>query len=215
MDLSNKSLALLLVAAIVISFAGTLISLDRLDKGVTGLATSGTGIVNFTVTEYAACAVDTNVSFGASGAPSAESTISTDTTNVQNGLTFNDCSTGLTCSGLTINNTGNTNLSIQYNSSVNATGFIGSQTGLDYTDFLYYTRNGTYTGAATGCAIIGNQTGNVTNEGWINLCNRLNPAAFNSGATAQTMEFNITLEPDVTQGEKTSTITFNCGQLSD
>ncbi|MBN1792648.1 hypothetical protein JW826_03105, partial [Candidatus Woesearchaeota archaeon] len=61
MDLSNKSLSLLLVAAIVISLAGTITTLNRINGGVTGLAA---GNVTLTIGSTEACEVETNVSFG-------------------------------------------------------------------------------------------------------------------------------------------------------
>ena len=214
MDLSNKSLALLLVSAIVLSFAGTLISLDKLNNGLTGLAT-GTGKVNLSVEGSAACTVVTNVSFGGSIAPSSESYLTTDT---QNFGTFQNCTDTATvdnCKGLTLNNTGNTNVTVTYNSSVNATGFLIAQTGLSDNDFQWTFRNGTYDESNAGCLVPGNTSGNVTNTVLYNICNRLTNNAYLTGATAITMEFNITLEPDISQGQKNAIITFECTDTGD
>ena len=52
MDISNKTLAMFLVAAIVVSIAGTTISLNRLgdiSTSPTGFATSGVGNVSLNV----------------------------------------------------------------------------------------------------------------------------------------------------------------------
>jgi len=53
MDISNRALGLLLIAAIVVSIGGTFISLDRLDAvSTTGFATNNqTGVVDITITE--------------------------------------------------------------------------------------------------------------------------------------------------------------------
>ena len=53
MDISNRALGLLLIAAIVVSIGGTFISLDRLDAvSTTGFATNNqTGQVDITITE--------------------------------------------------------------------------------------------------------------------------------------------------------------------
>ena len=53
MDISNKTLAMFLVAAIVLSLGGTLISLNKLNNivGPTALATQQTGTVNFSIYE--------------------------------------------------------------------------------------------------------------------------------------------------------------------
>src|SRR4030066_277530 len=69
MDLSNKSLALLLVAAIIISLGGTMISLNKLNEmGVTGLVP---GQVTLAITSNMSCNVDSNVSFGSGGQPAS------------------------------------------------------------------------------------------------------------------------------------------------
>ena len=61
MDMSNKSLALLLVAAIVISLGGTMISLNRINEmGITGMAA---GNVSVTISTNMSCDVDSNISF--------------------------------------------------------------------------------------------------------------------------------------------------------
>jgi hypothetical protein len=48
MDISNKTLAIILVAAVVVSLAGTIISLNKLN-GITGFATTPTGIAEVQV----------------------------------------------------------------------------------------------------------------------------------------------------------------------
>ncbi|MBN2142835.1 hypothetical protein JW711_05905, partial [Candidatus Woesearchaeota archaeon] len=63
MDLSNKSLALLLVGAIIVSLGGTVIVLNDVGSGATGFATDS-GVVNLSIGDFAACEVQTNVSFG-------------------------------------------------------------------------------------------------------------------------------------------------------
>jgi len=65
-DINNKTLATLLVIAIIVSIGGTLISLNRLSKfgGVTGFATSGTAKVNLTVTSSSGITVTQAIDFG-------------------------------------------------------------------------------------------------------------------------------------------------------
>ena len=55
-EVSNLTLALVVVSAILISVVGTLMSLNKLDQlgGITGMAVSGTGVANLTVSSAAA-----------------------------------------------------------------------------------------------------------------------------------------------------------------
>lgn len=202
MDLSNKSLALLLVAAIVVSLGGTLISLNKLNQGFTGYAS---GIVSLSINQSADCVVNTNVSFGTAAQPSATALVSTDSANAYG---FNNCTAPLTCTGMHINNTGNVHLNVTYASSVDATGFLVSQTGLGASDFIYYTRNGTYTGSNEGCRINNNTNGNVGTTTTL-ICQNL---SYTDDADMLTMEFNVTVEPDITPGAKSATITITCAQ---
>ena len=67
-EISNKTLVMLLVAAIVVSLGGTLISLNKLSglgSGVYGFATSQTGTANLTIeSEVAIYANDGLINFG-------------------------------------------------------------------------------------------------------------------------------------------------------
>jgi hypothetical protein len=206
MELSNRSLALLLVAAIVVSLGGTIISLNQLGSGATGLAT-GSGRVNLSVTSTAACKADTNVSFGTGNQPASTIILSSDSNNAG----FSDCSDGAgsnICKGLQVNNTGNTDLNISFNSNANAITLLVSQTGLDVTDFIFYSRNGTFAGTNPGCRnFTANTSGNVYQSTELLLCRNL---TYNDGTDILTMEFNITLEPDVSPGTKEAIITITC-----
>ncbi|MCF7799319.1 hypothetical protein K9M74_05445, partial [Candidatus Woesearchaeota archaeon] len=66
MDISNKTLGLLLVAAIVVSVGGTLMSLNQLESvSPTGFATTGSGTVDLDIGSYVAIVVDdTAINFG-------------------------------------------------------------------------------------------------------------------------------------------------------
>ncbi|MBW3000772.1 hypothetical protein KY341_02750, partial [Candidatus Woesearchaeota archaeon] len=94
MDMSNKSLALLLVAAIIISLGATIIGLNRLNQlEATGMAT---GIVELQVNSTADCRVDTNITFGSSAQPTAQITISSEKNNAGIPSDFDDCTTNTT-----------------------------------------------------------------------------------------------------------------------
>jgi hypothetical protein len=217
MDLSNKSLALLLVGAILLSLGGTIVSLNQLTKsGATGLAT---GQLNLSITSTASCAVDTNVSFGTSGQPTGTYSLTTDRNNSLT-TSFQDCldsSLSNSCKGLQINNTGNVNLNITFNSDSNASTLLVSQTNLDITDFRYTVRNGTAAAnTSNGCQNITNHSTqidnvplNVIQATTQKICENL---TYTDGSDIMHVEFNITLEPDIYPSTKTAIITVTCAQ---
>jgi Tfp pilus assembly protein PilE len=221
MDLSNKSMALILVGAIILSLGGTIVTLNKLNEGVTARAVS-TGLVNLTVSSNANCNVDSNIYFGTSPSPEAQYVLSSDRDNKANASGWNNCTdassdTGASfCKGLQINNTGNVHLQIGFNASSNASTLLVSQNSLDVTDFQYYIRNGTYLGtqATQGCrnASSLNWYNNVSQQQNTTICYNLTTAAF--GPTMMTMEFNITLKPGLVAGEKRANITIECQQSS-
>ncbi|MFH1915847.1 MAG: hypothetical protein ABIJ21_01150 [Nanoarchaeota archaeon] len=161
MDISNKTLALFLVAAIVLSLGGTLISLNRINEittGPTGYATTGTGMVNLSiVTNTDISIINATVDFGAG------------VVNVSNGCNYanlsNNFTTGWNAAGCWVNqsfngaavrnetskfvvqNDGNVNVSVTMQSvQKNASNFIGNCTGQNANTYNYTTTiNGTET----------------------------------------------------------------------
>ena len=223
---SNRNLAFLIIAAVVISLGGTLISLDRLDKlpipgtgqqkGFTGLAT---GQLNLSISSNAACHIDTNVSFGTSGQPAATYSLTTEKNNSAGGLTtFEDCTEQAgadNCKGLQINNTGNVNINVSFASDSNASTLLVSQLNLDATDFRYFVVNGSNIGnASNGCLNLTNLTAqierlplNVVQAANQMICANL---SYTDGTDVMHMEFNITIEPDIYPSTKTAVITITC-----
>ncbi len=68
-EISNKTLAMLLVAAIVVSLGGTLVSLNRLGEvGVSGYATQQSGLANLTIESEVGIYLDDALIFFGSGA---------------------------------------------------------------------------------------------------------------------------------------------------
>ncbi|MCX6706861.1 MAG: hypothetical protein NT001_01830 [Candidatus Woesearchaeota archaeon] len=138
-ELSNKSLALLLIAALVVSLGGTLVSLNRLKSleaasPATGMVTlySATAGVNVTITSTTAINFTTNyINFGTGnvngtcGYCNMYSNYTLDSTG-----SISSCCQGFSgaTTGLVIENIGNTNVSIGMNSTNNAVTFIGGTT---------------------------------------------------------------------------------------
>jgi hypothetical protein len=201
MDMSNKSLALLLVAAIVISLGGTLISLNKLNQeGLTGMAS---GQVQLAVSSNMSCDVDSNVTFGSSGQLESVITLSTNLTNT--GTNFTNCVASAACQGLQINNTGNVNINVTFNSSVDGTSFVSGVAA----DFMYVVWNGTTASLESGCRA-------GSSLAWANvpttastICSNL---TWNETNDMMTMEFNVTVGPTTPPGTKTAILTVTCAQ---
>jgi hypothetical protein len=209
---SNRTLAVLIVASLVISLGGALISLNKIDSiRTTGFA--GAGSVNLTIGSTTACVVHNNVTFGSSNPPNSPETISTDWNNTGT-TTFTNCiSNPGACGGLVINNTGNIDLNVTLNSSAQGAVFIGGSAA--NSDFVYYVVNGTnngseprYGGGCRNATVVGAST--VPNTETM-FCKNLTST---TGAELVTLEFNVTVPSDVTQGSKVALITIGCSTSS-
>jgi hypothetical protein len=156
MDETNKTLALLLVAAIVVSLGGTIVSLNKIGQfeglvDITGrqVTDTSTGTVQLNLTSDTAITVTRNtIDFGNGYVNSScdNCTMWTNSTSGGTSYSLGGCcvnewktvaTSGEAMSGLWIQNTGNENLSVNLNFSANATSFIGGDTV-----------NGTCTGVA-------------------------------------------------------------------
>ena len=134
MEISNKTLALVLVLSLVVSLTGTWISLTRLQTQpeFTARAGSDTGNVTLTISSVASLIFRVNtINFGSGSvnttAPTTASNCILDTLGY---ISPYNCS-GFTAvtQPLVIENDGNLNLSVTINSSANASQFIGGTLG--------------------------------------------------------------------------------------
>ncbi|HLD18844.1 MAG TPA: hypothetical protein VJB90_02440 [Candidatus Nanoarchaeia archaeon] len=155
-DISNKTLALLMVAAIVVSLGGLFISLDRLgsfQNSITGFAASNvTGRANVTIENVAGITISDNIiNFGTCNLPTSG------TVNVSS----NESNTGGTCTdgtgdvdwfpdNLSIRNDGNTNLNITIRTDSNVSKFLGTS-GNKIPAYRYVTYNVTEDPRFFGC----------------------------------------------------------------
>jgi len=204
MDLSNKSLALLLVSAIVISLGGTIISLNKLNPEATGFAVSPLGNVSLIIGDLVDCRVDLNVTFGTASNVVTAVNITTNTTNSY-GTT--DCSAAVSC-GMLINNTGNKDLAVNFTSNVNATTMIGGP-NVNNAHFQYATFNGTNTGTEYGCTSGLNYTWRYVNESNAIIC--LNFSYLDTQDMMH-IEYNLTIDQNTPPGAKSARITITCEQ---
>ncbi len=135
-ELSNKTIATLLVVAIIVSISGTMISLQRLSRlGVSGFATSGTGVANLTISSSRSITVTTNLIDFGSGYPTASTTCTMESnrTSAPGANCNGDADASIKWSDATlptqyfiINNTGNIYTNITFNASADASTWIGT-----------------------------------------------------------------------------------------
>jgi len=209
-QISNRTLAVLLVGAIAVSLFGTFISLEKLNSmggfgGITGMATNGTGYVQLDVTGLSSfTVVATTVNFGTIVPNASTFYITTNTDNVEGGVGATDC-TGVTsaCSGIELMNDGNEVINVSFNTSSSATDLIGGTAPF----FAFHVRSGNRSGAVDqGCngSIPFNSTGNswhnITPDTDYRICNSTSTLKSGFGyvdsADSITLEFNLSIPAD-------------------
>jgi hypothetical protein len=214
-DLSNKSLAMFLLAVMVISLFGTFMVLNRIgttNNGLTGLATTGTGIVNLTVSTFMSITTNesSNVDFGActlneSRAINITSTKQLDTTTYCGSFAQNNIS---------VRNNGNVPVNVTLASDVCAPGGGNVTCTFLNNSVLAVVENGlfqfnttsagklTYTG---GCGTpVGMTTINASGTPYIACTNLGSSIPANSFLT----DFSIRLPRGLAIGLKTATLTY-------
>lgn len=143
-EISNRSLALLLIVAIVISFAGTMVSLSQIQNVKNRMAGSGLivrGETNLTANKV----IDINLTSNFINFPAGFVSNGSARAYLVSNKTCENWSGS--CSGVVsiiVENYGSVDVNVTFNSTQNATGFLCNETGdcLDGSQrFLYWTNN--------------------------------------------------------------------------
>ena len=204
MELTNQTLAIFLVTAIVVSVLGTIISSDELGvKLATGYVPYGNASAHVQVT------TTTSISFVVSsldwGTGSVNSTSSdqncTLITNVTNNLTdCNGFNTGV--NPLILQNDGNTNVSVVLRSNATAQQFIGADAVAGGPQFMWNISNNETGSCVTPNASLATFTSVSTTD--TQICDVLDAID-----TKDSMKINIKLNLPFTtpQGDKTAVLT--------
>jgi hypothetical protein len=228
-EISNRTLAILLVGAIVVSLMGTFISLNKLSQigpaqlnqmtGMYSINRSGTVLLG--VTSSSSFKVNYNVDFGTIQPNATGFWISTDSDNTGwAGALAQNCSNATgnlhSCSGLEIENDGNEVLNISFNTTMNASGLIGGTNPA----FAFMARNGNLSGSVYQMGCNGTMpnstlwTNIVANNSYI-LCNGSSIGAtpssgfgYVAGADKMTIEFNLTIPNDAPQKTSSTATIF-------
>lgn len=153
MDLSNKTLGLLLVAAIVISIGGTIISLNKLDGvSTTGYATNNeTGTVTLTVPEALSIVLnDSDIDFGTCTLNTTRGYNFVD--SLRSGTTYNNAECTLPNGFpdyIIIRNDGNVNANVSLRTNTNGSTLFND----GGSSMAYQIDNGTSPGCAGGAVM--------------------------------------------------------------
>jgi len=209
-EISNKTLAILLIGAIIISLGGTLISLNRLARvripSITGFGSTDTAGVNLTISTLAEVNWTTDsINWGSGTVATGLGFCVLDT--MQDSLSAN-------CTGfsppdgggsLVLENIGNKNLTLNISTSNNASDFIGD--GATYNAVYKWNASNLEPSSCPGLAIAEGawQTASTVHT---EVCNTTG-GGFLAGDGSDTMIFDVSIEipNDATPGEKLSTIT--------
>jgi hypothetical protein len=216
MELSNKSLAILLLAAMVISLGGTILSLNRMNSIETvGFATTGTGIVNLTISSFMSITTNESsiVDFGTCTLNESRAINLTSTSQLDT-VTYCPSYTGANITNISVRNNGNVPVNVTLASNVCAPGggnvtctFLNnsnlavSENGL----FQFNTTSAgklTYTGGCVGP--VGMTTFNASGTPYIACTNLASAGTANSFIT----DFLVRLPRGLAIGPKIATLTY-------
>ena len=209
-EMTNRTIAVLLIFGIVFSLVATLVSLNRLSNidrfGITGLVTNTTsGYVNASVTSRVAVNLTlAAVDFGTGYVGMGCNNCTIDTQGESNGAAC--CANFLTTQkGLVIENTGNTYLQIDVNFSKNASEFIGGTVSVAKFMMLVVQNDSAscHTLGATWSSGYANVPIYNTGESAGLVCNVLSPNAANDSIR---LHINITIPDNAPSGDKNASV---------
>lgn len=226
MELSNRTLALLLVAAIVISIGGTMVNLEKLNRltGPTGYALSAVGNVSLSITETTSIVLTYGeIDFG-SGYVFADCNNCTMDTAAGGTRDATCClgdwaDVGNFDEGLLIENQGNTYVSLKANYSEAAADFIGGDSVTPEFDYQFIPEHTANHGSANGDDSASScQTGWNNTGGWTAIvantqqyaCGSGSLFNFTSEATKDEVELNfrVVIPENADTGAKAANVTI-------
>ena len=214
MEFSNKSLAVLLLAVMVISLGGTILSLNRMNEiKTTGYVSSATGTVNLSVSQSVSITTtDGNIVDFGSCSPSSGNGVTTNVTSDVLEQTGTAC-ISFTQSNISVRNDGNVNASVTINASAvgkadNASGAFLSSTSAK-SSLMYKSTNAgrlTNLGGCTGGTV--GSYAPFTQAGYgYPICTNLK-AGIVGGDNSLVVDFKIVVPNDAPTGVSSDTIGF-------
>lgn len=206
-DVSNRTLAFLLVATIVVSLGGTLLNLNKIGGGamsVTGAATTGNVSLSIEAdTTYNV--TNTDIDFG-QGSISGAQTYAILDSDYSPSVNWNASDIN---SFITLQNDGNVNINVTFTSNANATGFLGG-TSPEFNYTVWDDEdNSCKLGLQTGLNSVVNESGSAST---MNVCESLDfgaPPDFNDTVN---ISIRLYVPIDANQTVTLTTFTFDASQ---
>jgi len=216
MELSNKALAVLLLAAVVISLGGTILSLNKMNSvEIVGFATTSQGIVNLSISSLVSITTNESslVNFGSCGLNESRP-VNITSMGDQDTAIYCPSYTGSNITNISVRNDGNIVVNVSIESNVCAPG--GGNETCDFLNnsALPYTSNGlfqfmtinagryTWTGGCSGPVSWTIFNGSSTQY---RACTNL---AASSPGNSFVTDFLIRLPQGLSTGIKTATLTY-------
>ena len=205
-EISNKTLAVIVVAAIVVTLGSTALIMRMGSPVITGMAIEQAGTAQFNITAVVSIDLtNTLVEFGAGvtdgGVPAIINTGDAGTGSVTNGSW-----SAYSGAGFVVENDGNVAINVTVYSSNDADGFIGGTAAVN--QYEWKTDETTDDGSAetvTCGSKIGSYTEVSTTANATMFCSNL---LFGSAADEVELDIQLTIPSDTPVGQKTSTLTF-------
>lgn len=205
-EVSNKTLAALLVVAIVISLGGSLMALNKLEAGPTARAATTQGTASLNVQAQAIVNVTTtSVDFGNVTVASGDLSCTLDSSTGGVGTCDPSSTTGTSANGgFVFENIGNVNINVSVTAGKSAATFIGgTQDGGPAYNWKCATKLG------TGTPVVSTYTGSSTSPV---LCYGNMAYSTTPGENEAYLDIQVKVPSDATPGSKTDTITFTASQ---
>lgn len=208
MDISNRALAMFLLAAIVVTLGGTIVSLNKLDAvSTTGFATTDTGNVSVTVGSTTSITLDNNFDYNfGTCTPSTSVLTHVNTHNTENSSI---CTGSDGNQPLYVRNDGNVDVNVTINASQ-----VGEAQGGNFLDLggsgtsaIYFnsSNQGGASPGAAGCSGTTQASWQVfatTNTMYL-VCSTLDAAGVSSGANTVAVDIRLAI-PISAPGESDS-----------
>lgn len=213
MDISNKTLALFLLGAIVVSLGGTILSLNKLGEvSTTGLVTQG-GEVNLTIADSLSITTADNsvIDFGTC-TPAGGSTV---TINSEGGVNTTSTCGAYAGDGIFVRNNGNVNANVTIQSNVvgaaQSGAFLNSTIGTS--SLQYRTVGAGFGGNSNGCesGLVASYTAFAAAATEYLVCGNL---TYGDPANSFETHIQIVIPSDVPPGATGATLTFTAEQVN-
>lgn len=220
MEISDKTLAALLVAAIVISIGGAILTITQVTnlvniipalQGITGLGSAGR--VNVTVTALASINVaQPNVDFGIGYITTGQASTLLNSSEAQP-ASWTAESSSWNAKDLQIANTGTVDVNVSFTSSATGTTMLsGTNPNFNYSAYNNVTAGcKTTDGTAAIPSLQMNSTAITSITVPYNICQNL---SYVSATNSVNVTITLKFEQDVVAGNKTATLTFSATRRS-